>query len=124
MSKESEWAESVVRAYYDQPHLRKWRTERCHLTVALSIAPAVEVDEHRVVRLGAKVSRPDIQVQTVLVALDVREPWRRKLRAGRTIIVGLAGSTPFRPRLRRLPAKVTNWRCRIRNPEKRRLIRG
>ena len=119
MSEKSERAESVVHAYYDQSHLRKRGTDRRHLTVALGIAPAVEVDEHWAVRIGSNVSRPDIQIQTVLVALDVREPSRRKLRARRAEIVGLLGSTPFRRRLRRLPAKVTNWRCRIPNPEKR-----
>src|SRR6185503_8527218 len=105
MSEESEWAEPVVCAHYHQPHLRKGGGERRHLTVALSIAPAVEVDEHRAVRIGATVSRPDIQVQTVLAALDVRKPLRRKLRARQTEIVGLARSTPVRRRLRRFPAK-------------------
>ena len=77
MSKESEGAKSVVRAHYDQAHLRIRGTERRHLAVALSIAPAVEVDEHRAVRIGSNFSCPDIQVQTVLVALDVREPLGR-----------------------------------------------
>src|SRR5215471_17115622 len=95
MSKESEWAESVIRADYHQPHLRKRRTERCHLTISLSIAPAVEVNEDWAVRISLNVGRPDIQVQTIFFSLNIREPSRRELRAWRTEIVGLARSIPF-----------------------------
>jgi hypothetical protein len=118
MSEKSEWAEPVVRAHHHQPQPRKRRPKRGHLAVALGIAPTVKVDEHGAIRIGSNLCRPDIQVETVFVSLDVLKPSCRKLWARRSEVDGLSDSTPFRRRQRRFPPKLADWRRCKRNTEK------
>src|SRR5579864_8629532 len=122
MREKSERTKSVVGAHDDQPEPRKRGTQRSHLAVALSIAPTMEVNQHRAICIWPKMSGPYIQIQTVFMALDVRKPWRGKLRARRAEGDHSASSSPFRRRLWRSPPQFTYWRSRERDSEKCHLI--
>src|SRR5580700_11053367 len=123
MCQKSERAESVIRAHYHQPQPRKRGAKRRHLAVALSVASTMEVNQYRTIGVRAKLRSPDIQVQTVFIALDVRKPRGWELQARRTGVDGFASSSPFSHRFWRFPPKLARWRCPVRDTEKRSPIR-
>src|SRR5216683_354141 len=115
MSQKPERAQSVIGAHDDQSQSRKLGTKRRHLAVALSVTTAVEVNEHWTICIGSKLSGPDIQIETVFIALNVLKPSRRKLWAGRTEVDRFAGSLPLRRQLWRSPPQLARRRRCVRN---------
>ena len=105
MRQESEWAESIVGADYNDAITGERRSERSHLAITLGITSTMEIKHDRTPGPGFKGGGPNIHIQTVFAPADIGKPSRRHLGTSGPEVCRFTCTGPLLRRLRRSPSR-------------------